>query len=160
MAQVWYHGEGKVWNAAYENQYSKWVETRVGTDFVARDGVFFAHMQVDCADFQYLLRLVFSRDNGLEFAVHDPQNPGQLISSRSTRWNSIQNSELRARQFFTYVRGFTSTQTLPNDTVLVAMDKESIRPGKAFDLLAFRRYCTGIYRRENLFTWRTTFPIR
>lgn len=128
-AQVWFHDENKSWNENVEIQYSRWVAVQVGTDFLTRDGEFYSHMEIDCADFQYLLRLVFARNNNLEFAINDPQNPGQIISSRSQRWQNVKDLNLRAKQFYSYVADVTSTQTLPNDTVLIALTKEELRPG-------------------------------
>jgi hypothetical protein len=128
-AQVWPHDQKKSWNEAVESEYSRWVAESVSTDFLTRPGRFYSHIKVDCADFQYLLRLVFARQNGLEFAINDPENKGQILSSRSSRWNSIIDPSERALQFFNYIKAHTGTYSLPRDTVLVAMNRESLRPG-------------------------------
>jgi hypothetical protein len=127
LSQVWPHSAQ--WNENYETQYSHWVANEIKTDFLTRPGQTFSGFKIDCADLHYLLRIIFSSQNGLEFAINDPTTAGQIISSRNPKWLKIQDPEDRLRKFATYVLNNTSTRTLPNDTVLVAIDKKSIRPG-------------------------------
>ncbi|MBL7542666.1 MAG: hypothetical protein JNL11_02570 [Bdellovibrionaceae bacterium] len=125
-SQAWPHDANKTWNDEIEHQYSKWIENNVDDNFLRRPGRVYSGMSVDCADFVYLLRMVFAMDNGLEFAINDPSRPGQIISSRSRRW---QMHPQKVRAFFQYVFDVTNTQTLPNDTVLVPLSKTGLRPG-------------------------------
>lgn len=129
MAQVWPHEQGKVWTTEVEQKYSAWIINRVDGDILSKPGTFYYQLKVDCADFQYLLRIIFARDNGLEFAINDPTSAAGVLSSKDTRFNHIRDFQERARRFSQRIFDLTSTQTLPRDTVLVAMTRESLVPG-------------------------------
>ncbi len=126
IADVWPHNEKSKWNEETESKYSTWIETKVGSDFLIQPGHVYSQMQIDCADLHYLLRIVFSWTNGLEFAINDPIHPGQILSSRSSRWDGQSD---KVKTFIKYVMEVTSTQTLSRDTVLVPIDRSSIKPG-------------------------------
>ncbi len=126
IADVWPHDEKSKWNEETESMYSKWIETKVGPDFLTQQDHVYSQMKIDCADLHYLLRIVFSWINGLEFAINDPVHPGQIISSRSFRWDGHND---KVKTFIKYVLELTSTQTLSRDTVLVPIDRTTIKPG-------------------------------
>ena len=129
QAQVWAHSSTQFWNEKTETRFSKWVENDVQTHLLSHPGMFYSGLKIDCADLHYLLRIIFSYENGLEFAINDPHSAREVISSLSPGWNKYKNPNERLRQFTRYVLDVTSTQTLPNDTVLIGMDSKSIRPG-------------------------------
>jgi hypothetical protein len=123
-AEVWYHQPKEVWTEEWENRYSKWVETNVGTDWLQKVG--FVGLKTDCAKFPYLVRLYFSYINGLEFAIH---GNSKKISSRDETWNSYSAGPLRLKAFARYISQHVDTSTLPRDTVLVALNSKFIKPG-------------------------------
>ncbi len=130
QAAVWNHTPGEQWSEAWEQKYSKWIETSVDTGWLLqKDSIFAGTGMVDCAKFVYLLRLYFSYQNGLEFAISPSALGAQKMSSRQSNWDSYPAGAARVRAFALSVMDRAHTTTLPGDTVLVALTKESLRPG-------------------------------
>lgn len=129
MGAVWPHQPDRVWNEAWEAKYSAWFQNSVDANWLQKPGFIFDRWPVDCAKFVYLARLYFSYENGLEFAIRDSRQELQKISSLQKNWDSISQPEQRVQAFAQHILSRVNTSTLPRDTFLLPLNKESIRPG-------------------------------
>lgn len=128
-AAAWPHDSQQAWTEEWERKYSKWIEQSVGPDWFQKKGFIFSGWEVDCAKAVYLLRLYFSYINGLEFAITNQQSPTKKISSLQPTWDHLPSYDQRTREFARFILGRVSTSTLPSDTVLIAINRQEIRPG-------------------------------
>lgn len=126
---AWIHQKEKTWNADWEKKYSFWVASEINENWLQQKENPFYKWQLDCAKFAYLLKIYFSYLNQLEFAIHNPQNPSKVISSLDIRWNNQINSTQSLKSFASYILSQVNTRTLPRDTVLLDITKDSILPG-------------------------------
>jgi hypothetical protein len=86
-------------------------------------------LTLDCADTVYSMRIIFSAENGLPFAMKDPTGGSRLITQQMTRFDRESDPGKRVRSFLSFVYGVGSTASLPNDTYPVSPDARGIRPG-------------------------------
>jgi hypothetical protein len=128
-AQVWTHDSTQKWNEQWEIKYADWFQKNVTTTWLQQTGFIFSNWSVDCAKFPFLTRLYFSYENHLEFAIVNSESKSQKISSLSSRWNEVAAGPLRVQAFAKEVLNHISTSTLPENTVLVSLTKNMIRPG-------------------------------
>lgn len=124
------------WNDQWEQNFSDWVLGNWTVDFFSRTHLPngqsnpYYGIRADCADVVYSMRLIYAYENKLPFAFKDPTTArNKLITNEMSRWNRIASQEQRLRNFVNYVFDVVSTQSLPNDTYPVAVDRESIRSG-------------------------------
>lgn len=128
QAAVWNHS-GQAWGPEWEKKYSKWVETSVDEDWLQKPQNPFYKWNIDCAKFAYLLKLYFSYENNLEFAVHNPRASNSVFTSKSSDWDSITDSTQRLKAFARHVLSQVSTRSLPKDSILLPISKEALKPG-------------------------------
>ncbi|MEN0059568.1 MAG: hypothetical protein AAGB31_12085 [Bdellovibrio sp.] len=130
LAEVWPHHPQRLWNESWEEQYSAWVARDVDSQWLQKPESLFYKWKLDCADFIYLTRLTFAYQNGLEFKMHDPQAPGKkFISSRDSTWDEISSPRERLNRFARYIITQGSTFTLPWDTTLIPIRRDTVKPG-------------------------------
>jgi hypothetical protein len=131
-AQVW--TDTNEWSPAWENEYARWVEANWSIDFFARKTLpngqpnIYYGLHVDCADTVYSMRIIFSAEHGLPFAMQDPTTYDQVITNRMTRWNRLAPSA-RVYQFLRYTYDMVSTHSMPNDTFPVPVSRDWIHAG-------------------------------
>lgn len=132
-AQVWV--DTNKWSPEWDQRYQQWVRQNWQVDVFSRrtlpDGRTnpYYGMRVDCADTVYSMRIIFSYENSLPFAVLDPTGSGKLITNRMTRFNSISNRDERFRQFLWEMYATIATATVPNDTFPVALTPVYVHAG-------------------------------
>lgn len=122
------------WSPAMEQQYQTWIQSYAQRDIFARrenpDGRPnpYYGLKTDCADTVYALRIIFSYENGLPWAIRNPSDRSQLLTQEMSRFNHIpENDGQRIRAFIRYIGGVVSTGSLPNDTYPVSI--YNIKPG-------------------------------
>lgn len=132
-AQVWM--DTNTWSPDWEKHYQEWVQSSWQIDVFSRknlpDGRVnpYYGMRPDCADTVYSMRIIFSYENHLPFAVLDPTGSGRLITNRMTRFNQVANQDERFRRFLWSMYETISTTTLPNDTYPVAINAQTVLAG-------------------------------
>jgi hypothetical protein len=162
------------WDAAAERAYSQWVETHFNENIFYLDSPY-ADMPTDCADAAYGMRMVYAYENGLPFAIRDPQRSGAstglkggagLITEQSSLFNHRPAGLPRFLAFMNWVMSITNTATLVHDTYPVKVDREQIRPGiiyltwhtHAMQVVGVRS--TGVIRYLATTTPRAVRPMR
>lgn len=128
-AAVWQHSSLKKWNTDWEKKYSQWVQQSIDETWLQKKDNPFYNWHLDCAKFAYLLKIYFSAANQLEFAIHNPSNKSEIITSLSNRWDSISDPTQRLKAFTKFILSQVNTRTLPKDSVLLPVSKESLIPG-------------------------------
>ncbi len=119
----------RTWNQAEEDLYSAWVRDHWTVDFLERPGTPYQDILVDCADTGYAMRIIYSAERALPFAMQDISGGRRTISQSMNRWDSLPPAQ-RLRSFIGYVQRFgNSHTTLPNDTYPLAMNRTAIRSG-------------------------------
>ena len=116
------------WSPAYEQRYQEWVRSSWTKNVFAEAGPL-SGVKVDCADAVYTMRLLFSYNNGLPFAVKDPSSSRNVISNEMKRFDSIAAGDARLRAFAQYLYGMLGTSTLADDSYPVAIGRETIHSG-------------------------------
>ena len=116
------------WGPEAEADYQTWVAANWNKNFFTQPG-FYQNVTMDCADTVYSMRLIYSAEHGLPFAMKDPTGSGRIISNEMTRWDSKQ-STARKRSFLLYVYGLASTSSLPSDTYPVEVSRDGIGSGR------------------------------
>jgi hypothetical protein len=117
------------WSDEWERRYSEWVRTHWDHHFFAREGTPYTGLKLDCADVVYSMRIIFSAENGLPFAMKDSTGGRNPISNAMSRWDSVADQGQRVRRFLQFIYGVASTHSLPYDTIPVAITREHVRPG-------------------------------
>lgn len=123
------------WTPELENQYQNWVQMNAKVDMFSREFIDkekkipnpYYGMTTDCADTVYALRVIFSFENGLPWAVRNPANPRGVIAQTMKRFDNIPEGVPRLRAFFLMLFDVVGTSSLGNDTYPVSINK--IHPG-------------------------------
>ena len=132
-AQVW--PSQNTWNDQWEQNYADWVKNNWTANFFSRrtlpDGranIYYG-LTKDCADTVYSMRVIYSFENKLPFAMNDPTGGSRVISNEMTRFNRTTNQQTRIRQFLDYLDSVVSTRSLPYDTYPVAVNRKTVHAG-------------------------------
>lgn len=123
------------WSPELETQYQEWVKTNAKVDMFSREFLDtkktvlnpYYGMTTDCADTVYALRVIFSFENGLPWAIRNPASPRNVIAQTMKRFDSYPEGVPRLRAFFSMLFDIVSTTSLQNDTYPVSINK--IHPG-------------------------------
>ncbi|MBC7464844.1 MAG: hypothetical protein H7256_02535 [Bdellovibrio sp.] len=131
-AEVW--PTENQWSAEWEQKYHDWLKTSTDAHLFSRqtnsDGTPnpYYGIRVDCADLVYSLRIIFSYENKLPWAMHNPASPrGALISNSISRYDKSLAGIKRLKTFLTWVYDLVSTHGLPDDTYSPPF--EAVGPG-------------------------------
>lgn len=115
------------WNADWERKYREWVKTNTSAKMFSNEKKAngepnpYYGIRVDCADMVYSLRVIFSYENKLAFAMTNPVNPnGSLITNELTRYDKVADGIPRLKSFLVWIYDLVSTNGLPRDTYSVA----------------------------------------
>ena len=123
------------WTPELEAQYQTWVQTNAKVDMFSREFMDkekkipnpYYGITTDCADTVYALRVIFSFENGLPWAIRNPASPKNLIAQSMKRFDNIPEGVPRLRAFFFMLFDVVSTSSLANDTYPVSIN--NIHPG-------------------------------
>ncbi|MEN9501078.1 MAG: hypothetical protein RI964_363 [Pseudomonadota bacterium] len=127
-AEVW--PNENTWDDSWEARYRDWVRTSWKDDiFMDSSKPIYYKFENDCADAVYMMRLIFSYENRLPFAINNRDKAGKLINNSLNSWDSLAPPQ-RVRQFMNYVADMTSSASLPSDTYPVALN--DIKPGDIY----------------------------
>lgn len=116
------------WSDDAERRYAEWVEKNFHDEFYYR-GTPYEDIATDCADAAYGMRLAFAYENGLPFAIRDPEGSGRLITQATNRFDHLPAGITRLRGFMNWIMAITGTASLVHDTYPVQINREQIRPG-------------------------------
>lgn len=123
------------WSPEKEAKYQEWVKTNAKVDMFSREfqdakktikNPYYG-MTADCADTVYALRVIFSFENGLPWAIKNPANPKSIISQSMKRFDYLPAGITRVRAFFLMLFDIVSTTSLQHDTYPVSIN--NIHPG-------------------------------
>lgn len=123
------------WSPEMEVKYSEWLKTNARVDMFSREFLDakktiknpYYGITTDCADTVYSLRVIFSFENGLPWAIKNPANPKSLIAQSMKRYDKFPEGVTRVREFLKSLYDTVSTSSLQRDTYPVSIN--SIRPG-------------------------------
>jgi len=115
------------WSAQTEQQYQDWVRANWTKNVFDNPGPL-QGVELDCADAVYSMRLLFSYEQKLPFAVKDPSS-NRAISNDMNRFNSISDPDRRFRAFALFLYDILGTGTLTEDSFAVAMNRSAIHAG-------------------------------
>lgn len=132
QADVWAVTQN--WSAQKEKDYQVWIQKFAQVDMFAKaknaDGSAnpYYGLTTDCADTVYSLRIIFSYENGLPWAMKNPADKTQLITQAMKKFDAVPVAGgARIRAFVNYMTGVVSTHTIANDTYPISINK--IVPG-------------------------------
>jgi hypothetical protein len=132
QAAVW--NETNQWNESWESQYKEWVRANANVKMFSEEiksngepNPYYG-IRVDCADLVYSLRIIFSFENKLPFAMTNPVRiNSSLITNQFSRYDSVVEGVPRLKKFLVYVYDLVSTHGLPQDTYSIGF--KDIGPG-------------------------------
>jgi len=109
------------WSPAWETKYQAWVAENWTTDFFMnpKKPVYY-RMAHDCADAIYFMRIAFSYENKLPFAINNIMRSGELLTNDIKRWDKLPEMQ-RMRKFMQYVADRVGTRSLYLDTYPIAL---------------------------------------
>ena len=125
-AGVW--NTSNTWDESWEQKYSEWVQSDWDVDFFEKAGPL-QGLKTDCADAVYSARVIFAAGNGLPFVMMDPTGGKKRITNEMSRFDKEVDGGKRLRSFLRYLYGVASTQSTPNDTYPVAVNRKSVKSG-------------------------------
>lgn len=125
-AQVWEATNS--WSQEWENRYSEWVRTQWDQNFFNRPGTPYTGLVLDCADAVYSMRIIYSYENRLPFAMKDPTGGSKPISNSMSRFDDL-DPQSRIRAFLKFIYETGSTSSLPDDSYPLAVSRSTIRSG-------------------------------
>jgi len=116
------------WSDQWEEKYSRWVEENWVPEVFSSPSSPYSGIATDCADAVYDVRLLFAYEHGLPFVINNPKSPGGRISNAMTTWDHL-SQKARVMALIRYVNDMTSSETIPNDTYPIPINKHSFKPG-------------------------------
>ncbi len=127
-AAVWV--DENQWSPEWENKYHEWVKTNASANMFANEKKIngeanpYYGIRVDCADLVYSLRILFSYENKLPFAMVNPvRTNGPLISNKISRFDGAKEGLPRLKKFLVWLYDMLSTHSLPLDTYAIPFKK-------------------------------------
>ena len=128
QAAVWKNQNN--WSNAWEVKYQNWVSSSWKPNFFMNpSNQKYYRVPHDCADAIYLMRLVFSYENGLPFVINNANKPGKLLSNQMKRWDSLSEDQ-RLRSFMVYINDRVGTRSFYKDTYPIPLSQ--IRSGDLY----------------------------
>ena len=109
------------WSMAWEKKYQEWVAENMTTDFFMNpEKPVYYKISHDCADSIYFMRMAFSYENKLPFAINNIMQKGKLLSNDMRNWDR-ENKVNRVRKFMKYVADRVGTRSFYLDTYPIAL---------------------------------------
>lgn len=146
-SEVW--TSNQKWDANWEKEYARWVNSYVTTTIFTNGRSILSGLSTDCADALYAIRILFSYENGLPFAMSAPDvlKPKMKIFDNSTNmFDSIQDEKKRVREFIKFVMSEAGTRNLQRDTFPVRIS--NINSGTMY-LVEWRFLGMGKYNQHS-----------
>lgn len=152
VAQVW--TDTQSWSEEWEEKYAGFVKSsRVHEGIFTHSSSPYAGIKADCAHAAYALRVIFSYENGLPFAIRNPSGarPGQPayvnFHNRISRFDYIRDEKERVIAFINYIGSSVGSENLTrNDTFPVAIN--ALQSGDLFTYRITRSF-RRLFRTEN-----------
>lgn len=120
------------WSEEWEAKYQDWLRENAGATMFATETKMdgspnpYYGIRVDCADLVYSLRVLFSYENKLPYAIHNPVSlKGPLITNSIKRFDKYPEGMKRIKSFLTWIYDLVSTHGLPEDTYSIPFDRVS-----------------------------------
>jgi hypothetical protein len=117
------------WDANWEIKYQAWVSRSWNIDIFTNPNSPYQGLLPDCADAVYSMRAIFASENGLPFAVVDPSTMKTTISNATTKFKNFREGPERVTAFLWWFYDVMGTTTLPNDSIPIAINRDTIHPG-------------------------------
>lgn len=116
------------WDSSWDEKYQAWVKSdAIHRKMFKQRGTIFYNFPTDCADFLYVIRLVFAYNNKLPYVLTAPSSydleEGGILSQASTKWDGIQDQTKRVKAFMHYVSQEKGTNSLIRDTFPLAVKR-------------------------------------
>ncbi|MBT3234343.1 MAG: hypothetical protein HN353_00160 [Bdellovibrionales bacterium] len=133
-AAVW--ESDNTWDLEWEKRFSSWMKSSaVHRNIFTNSGSNYYGIRADCADASYALRIIFSYENHLPFAMRNPsgsrRRSGRYLTNQLSKFDSISDSNRRVVKFINYIAGSVGTESLVrNDTFSPAL--QTLRAGDLF----------------------------
>jgi hypothetical protein len=130
FAAVWV--DENQWSPEWEAKYHEWVKANANAKMFSNEKKAngepnpYYGIRVDCADLVYSLRILFSFENKLPFAMNNPVGSSQ-ISNQITRYDGTEEGVPRLKKFLTWIYDLVSTHGLPRDTYSIGF--KDVGPG-------------------------------
>ncbi len=125
QAQVW--TDENQWSESWEQSYHQWLKVNAQKNMFLKetnaDGTLnpYYGIRVDCADLVYALRIIFSFENKLPFAIKNPVVAnGPAATNGTERFNKTPAGILRLKKFLNWTFDMASSSTIHRDTYPVA----------------------------------------
>lgn len=113
------------WDNSWDQAYREWVKSdKVHRKLFTKKGTVFYNFPTDCADFLYVLRMVFAYQNKLPFVITAPSDYNDengILSQASHKWDHIEDQKKRLKAFMHYVSQEKGTNSLVKDTFPLAV---------------------------------------
>lgn len=116
-AEVWVSNQK--WDANWEQEYAKWVKNNVTTSIFTNGRTILSGLSTDCADALYAIRILFSYENSLPFAMSAPdvlKDKMKIFDSNTNMFDSVKDEKKRVREFIKFVMSEAGTRNLQRDT--------------------------------------------
>lgn len=117
------------WDDSWEKRYQEWVTTSWNVDIFTNPRSAYHGLLPDCADAVYSMRAIFASQNGLPFAVVDPSSMRTTISNATTKFKHFREGPERVTAFLWWLYDVMGTTTLPNDSIPIAINRDTVHPG-------------------------------
>ncbi|OIQ15460.1 MAG: hypothetical protein BM556_17635 [Bacteriovorax sp. MedPE-SWde] len=133
MATVWQTQRDWTWQD--EEDYAEWMQSSATNKdmFVSKTSKWYG-ISADCADASYGLRIIYSYENGLPFAIRNPsgsRGKNATISNDTNRFDRHGSDVKKVIAFINYIGLSVGTENLSyNDTYPTAIS--SINPGTLY----------------------------
>lgn len=119
----------QAWSPEMEIKYQDWLKANAKIDIFEKktlaDGITpnpYYGLTTDCADTVYSLRVIFSYENGLPWAIRNPANPRKLITQATKKYDKLPAGSDRLKAFLTYLYDMVGTSSIANDTYPVSIN--------------------------------------
>lgn len=113
------------WDGHWDQKYQEWVKSdAIHQKLFKKKGTLFYNFPTDCADFLYVLRLVFAYNNKLPFVLTAPSTynlEDGILSQATGMFDHIESEELRVKALMQYVSQEKGTDSLILDTFPLAV---------------------------------------
>ena len=133
QAAIW--AEENQWDASWEAKYHEWLKVNASAKMFAVEKKAngepnpYYGIRVDCADLVYSLRILFSFENKLPFAMNNPvgNSKSPSITNQISRYDKFPEGPARLKQFLTYIYDLVSTHGINIDTYSIGF--KDVGPG-------------------------------
>lgn len=146
-SEVWISNQA--WDANWEKEYSQWVKNHVTTSIFTNGRTMLSGLSTDCADALYAIRILFSYENSLPFAMSAPdvlKSKMKVFGNDTDMFDAVKDEKKRVREFIKFVMSEAGTRNLQRDTFPVKIS--NINSGTLY-LVEWRFLGMGKYNQHS-----------